>query len=128
MTDYEKVIRLRDRLKLPQDLSKPVAALDVYLGTLHKECEEDDRERLRYFRMSKTRQENAIIEERKAVICKQEILEDSNIVVEKRVGYKVTCPWCSYNWVWHGKKIDSLSPVVVSQVRKTRPIYVQYYL
>jgi hypothetical protein len=43
-------------------------------------------------------------EKRKVVLCKQEVIEDSSIVVEKRVGYKVTCPWCTYQWVWHGKK------------------------
>jgi hypothetical protein len=57
------------------------------------------RKRIRYSKMTRTRQVNALtktnivefpIDKRRIIVCSN-TLEDSSIVVEKRVGYKVTC-------------------------------------
>jgi hypothetical protein len=70
------------------------------------------RRHMRYAKMSRTRQQNVLkqvnvvevpIDKRSVVICNNS-LEDSSIIVEQRVGYRVTCPRCSWTWVWHGRK------------------------
>jgi hypothetical protein len=57
--------------------------------------------------MRNTRLQNALtktnvvevpIDKRKIVVCNN-TLEDSTIIVEKRVGYKVTCPRCTHQWI-----------------------------
>jgi len=98
--------------RLPPDLSKPSKELDSYLATLKEACTEEEKNMNRYKRMRSTRIQNALtktnvievpIDKRSVVICNNS-LEDSSIIVEKRVGYRVTCPRCSWTWVWHGRK------------------------
>ena len=98
--------------RLPPDLSKPSKELDSYLATLKEACTEEEKNMNRYKRMRSTRIQNALtktnvievpIDKRSVVICNNS-LEDASIIVEKRVGYRVTCPRCSWTWVWHGRK------------------------
>jgi hypothetical protein len=98
--------------RLPPDLSKPSKELDSYLATLREACTEEENHMNRYRRMRNTRLQNALtktnvvevpIDKRSVVICNN-TLEDSSIIVEKRVGYKVTCPRCTHQWIWHGKR------------------------
>jgi hypothetical protein len=99
-------------LPLPPDLSKSRKELDDYLSGLKGESDMSQRRHMRYAKMSRTRQQNVSkqvnvvevpIDKRSVVICNN-TLEDSSIIVEKRVGYRVTCPRCSWTWVWHGRK------------------------
>jgi hypothetical protein len=99
-------------LPLPPDLSKSCKELDDYLSGLKGESDISQRRHMRYAKMSRTRQQNVLkqvnvvevpIDKRSVVICNN-TLEDSSIIVEKRVGYRVTCPRCSWTWVWHGRK------------------------
>jgi hypothetical protein len=98
-------------LPLPPDLSKSCKELDDYLSSLKESSEMSQRRQIRYAKMARTRQINALenevkevtIDERSAAICNN-TLEDSSIIIEKRVGYKVTCPHCCYSWTWFGKK------------------------
>jgi hypothetical protein len=99
-------------LPLPPDLSKSCKELDDYLSGLKGESDMSQRRHMRYAKMSRTRQQNVLkqvnvvevpIDKRSVVICNN-TLEDSSIIVEKRVGYRVTCPRCSWTWVWHGRK------------------------
>jgi hypothetical protein len=99
-------------LPLPPDLSKSCKELDDYLSGLKGESDMSQRRHMRYAKMSRTRQQNVLkqvnvvevpIDKRSVVICNNS-LEDSSIIVEQRVGYRVTCPRCSWTWVWHGRK------------------------
>jgi hypothetical protein len=111
-------------LPLPPDLSKSCKELDDYLSGLKGESDMSQRRHMRYAKMSRTRQQNVLkqvnvvevpIDKRSVVICNNTLdkrsvvicnntLEDSSIIVEKRVGYRVSCPRCSWTWVWHGRK------------------------
>lgn len=100
-------------MPLPPDLSKSNKALDDYLSTLKETSEAEQRKQYRYTKMTRTRQQNAMkeakvtevaIEERGAAICKNTI-GDSSIVVEKRVGYRVTCPHCGHTFVHFSKNL-----------------------
>jgi hypothetical protein len=108
----ERSIKLVEKSVLPPDLSKSCKELDDYLSTLKRESEMSQRRQLRYAKMAKTRQQNVVkqknvvefpVDNRKVFICNN-TLEDSRIIVEKRVGYKLVCPHCNWSWVWHGRK------------------------
>ena len=98
--------------RLPPDLSKPSKELDEYLSTLRESCLSEEKYISKYRRIRNARLQNALtktnvvevpIDKRSAILCNN-TLEDSSIVVEKRVDYKVTCPRCRWTWVWYGKK------------------------
>jgi protein-arginine kinase activator protein McsA len=103
-----KAIKLQEKTKLPADLSKPNAELDSYLATLRQACTEEEEHMNRYRRMRNTRltKTNAVevqVDEKKVVVC-NDTSEDSSIIVQKRIGYRLTCPRCNYSWSWFGKK------------------------
>ena len=127
----EKAIRIFERPLIPMDLVDSATSMDSYLTQLREDSIKHEKIRLRVARTQQTRINKSLeaaarkitleppsqtqntkswhckevdTEKRKVVLCKQEVIEDSSIVVERRVGYKVTCPWCTYQWVWHGKK------------------------
>lgn len=112
MANYDKTIKLQERTKLPPDLSKPNADLDSYLATLREACTEEEKNMNRYRRMRSTRIQNALaktnvvevpVDDKKVVVC-NDTSEDSSIIVQKRIGFRLTCPRCNYSWSWFGKK------------------------
>jgi hypothetical protein len=129
----EKAIRIFERPLIPMNLVDSATSMDTYLTQLREDSIQHEKYRLRSAKAVESRRRNleqkarqitiepstepgtvqqqkswrckeVDTEKRKVVLCKQEVIEDSSVVVERRVGYKVTCPWCSYQWVWHGKK------------------------
>jgi protein-arginine kinase activator protein McsA len=105
-------MKLQERPILPPDLSKPSKELDSYLATLRQACTEEENHMIRYRRMRNTRLQNSLtktnavelpFDEKKVVVC-NDTSEDSSIIVQKRIGYRLTCPRCNYSWSWFGKK------------------------
>jgi hypothetical protein len=126
----EKAIRIFERPLIPMDLVDSATSMDSYLTQLREDSKLHEKYRLRSAKAVESRRRNleaaarkitveppsqtqktkswhckeVDTEKRKVVLCKQEVIEDSSVVVERRAGYKVTCPWCTYSWVWHGRK------------------------
>jgi hypothetical protein len=96
----EKSIRVQERPVLPPDLSKPMLILDEYLSTLKESCLSEEKHISRCRRMRITRIQNALTKpnvvevptNKRTIVACTNTLEDTGIVIEKRVGYRVTCP------------------------------------
>lgn len=103
---------VKETQRLPPDLSKPSRELDEYLSTLRESCLSEEKQISRYRRMRNTRIQNALTKpnvvevptNKRTIVACTNTLEDTGIVIEKRVGYRVTCRRCNWSWIWHGRR------------------------
>jgi len=125
----EKAIKILERPLIPHDLVDSASEMDSYLTQLREDSIQHEKFRLRSVKGVESRRRNLEAAARRITVeppsqtqktkswhCKEvetektkvvacvSVLDDSGIVVEKRVGYRVTCPRCVYQWIWYGKK------------------------